>query len=556
MLFRSVTEDRPPEIFTVTPPGLANTVDETITIRGAAFRDPTVSMTCLDGGVETTVSGTVTTSSGTSIEAVVPSNDFNQAVCVVTVTNSDGPTASWAALSIRNPAENLFPWEAGTDMVEARRAPGAAAARTSSVERWVYAAGGDEGDASTARSSIERAPIGVYGDLGEWELLDGELPAPLTLMAATTIGEWVYLIGGDDGTGALASGWRAHVLDPEEVPRFADLSVTDGGLGAGTWTWRVAALYAATDVSNPGGESLAGDPIHATFPADTAGLGVTLTWDSVDDAVGYRVYRSPAAGDTTLEWVADTVDTSFFDDGLATDPSLTPLPAGALGEWIALPEMASARSSPCASWTADPEPDPVRVHLFVAGGLDESGEPLDSVERLDITIVTAGEHETDTWVDAGVTLTEARSQCGAWTVDSTRHSVVDEGEAWLYFGGGLTDTRAVGTVDAGRVEVGGVFSEWDEIDSMSPARAGFGVTSASDFLYGFGGQQGAPSTGGVSGELGEEPMPDVRNWNSLGVSLTEARYLAGSAQESAVVVQAGGETDSASATRSTDVTRW
>ncbi len=114
----------------------------------------------------------------------------------------------------------------------------------------------------------------------------------------------------------------------------------------------------------------------------------------------------------------------------------------------------------------------------------------------------------------------------------------------------------MGTVDAGQVGAGGALVGWGEIDSMSPARSGFAVASASDFLYGFGGSNGDPSQSGVSAELGIEPLPEVRNWNSLGTSLAVARRLAGSAQESAVIFVIGGETDTEGASRSTDVTNW
>jgi hypothetical protein len=141
-------------------------------------------------------------------------------------------------------------------------------------------------------------------------------------------------------------------------------------------------------------------------------------------------------------------------------------------------------------------------------------------------------------------------------VDAARHSVVDAETTWLYFGGGEGPSRTVGTVDAGLVGSGGVFDEWTEIDSMSPARAGYGAAAGSNFLYAFGGSQGAPSTSGVSAELGDDPMPEVHNWNNLGTSLAEARVYPGSAQESAVIFVFGGETDTAAASRSVDVTNW
>ena len=54
----------------------------------------------------------------------------------------------------------------------------------------------------------------------------------------------------------------------------------------------------------------------------------------------------------------------------------------------------------------------------------------------------------------------------------------------------------------------------------------------------------------------EGSLPDLANWNSLGTSMSEPRYLPGSAQESAVIFVIGGETTSASASTSTDYTNF
>jgi hypothetical protein len=552
-----VTDDPPPQVDSVSPASLSSTRDEPVTIHGRYFRDPTVAIECEEAGVVSTAAGVVTTSTYTSIDALLPSNGFTDAVCVVVVTNADGTTARWAAVSVRNPAANLFPWEAGTDMVEARRAPASVAGRTSSVSRWVYAIGGDDGASTGALASVERAPMGVYGDLGTWEVLPTTLPGARTLAGAAIVGDFVYVVGGDDGTGPTDGVWRAHILDPLQVPRLADLSIDDGGgLDGGDWVWQVAAIYDPGDASNPGGESLPSDPILVTLP-DEGGLAVTLTWAPLDGAVGYRVYRSPTAdtdGDT--EWVGDTVDPTFLDAGAVPDPTRTPLPEGSLGAWATEPSLITARAAPCLTVATDPLPDPEVVYLYVAGGEDPDGNALDSVEVLPITIVSDDQQDVDPWERADITLSTARWGCGAYTVDDALHTVVAPGETWVYFAGGDSGRRAVGDTDAGRVGVGGQIEDWQVVDAMSPARSGFGVASASDYLYAFGGQNGDPSEGGVSAELEAGTLPVLRNWNSLGISLAVPRYLPGSAQESSVIVLLGGESDTAAATRSTDVTHY
>ena len=58
------------------------------------------------------------------------------------------------------------------------------------MSRWVYAIGGDDGDPTGALRSIEVAPVGVYGDLGDWQVHPRELPEARTLAAYNTFDPW------------------------------------------------------------------------------------------------------------------------------------------------------------------------------------------------------------------------------------------------------------------------------------------------------------------------------------------------------------------------------
>ena len=557
-----VVADAPPTISSVTPPSLPKSSDQPVDIRGRDFRDPSVAITCQEGGVESTAAATVDSWTFSHIEATVPSTSFNQAVCVVEVTNDDGTSARFAAISITNPAQNLFPWQDGPALQVGRRAPGVAAGRVSSVSRYVYAIGGDQGEETSALDSIEAAAIGVYGDLGDWSLLARTLPEPWTLGAATTIGRFVYTVGGSDGAGAVATVRRALILDPLDVPQLIGVNVGSAGgegLVGGLWVYRVSALFDPTWSANPDGESAASEPLSLTLPSVEGGLAVTLSWSAFEGAAGYRIYRSPAAdsGSGTEARLADITDssTTFTDWGEATDASAAPAEDGALGAWAQVSALTQARLAPCVTWVADPAPDPEIVWLYAAGGEDASGSKLDSIEALDITIEAQDRHAEGSWSTISTQLSEARSHCGAWTVDSRTHSVVEDDESWVFFGGGETRNKTTGTAEGGLVLSGGAITDWGKVDSLSPARSGFGVASASDFLYAFGGQQGSPSASGVSAEL-DPPLPSLSNWNSLGTSMSEARHLPGSAQESAVIVIVGGETDSSPASTTTDWTNF
>ena len=556
-----VTFDAPPGITAISPGTLPNSTGQQVAIYGHDFRDPVVEADCLEAGVVRTVGAPVLDWNFATITASFPAEQFGQAVCLVRVTNVDGTVAEWSAVSITNPAQNLFPWQAGSDLVEARRGLAAAAGRTTSVQRWVYAIGGDDGTAAGAKTSIEVAPIDVYGALGPWVGLSRGLPAPRTLAGVAVIGRFIYLVGGNDAASPTATVVRAQILDPLDVPYLSSLSVVPGptGLGPGAWTYRVAATYDPTDLGNPGGESLPSDPIQVNLPDVADLLQPRLSWTPVDGAVGYRVYRTPKAGSSSsnTEFLGDVAGLSFTDVGGSTTPGLPPLEPGALGAWAPIADLSISRESPCLAVIPDPFPDPYVQYLYAAGGKDELGGVADSVEVLPITIVSDREQVAGTWSTSPIALSEPRYQCAGYGVDSSRHSVVPPGVSWVYFAGGLDDAdRSTGTVDAGRVVAGGGLTDWQTIDTFSPTRVGFAYASASDFLYLFGGQNGAPNQSGTSGQITVDSLPDVENWNSLGNALSEDRYLPGSAQESAVIFVIGGQTSTDAASRTVDFTNF
>jgi hypothetical protein len=552
----TVTTSAPPNITAVRPLSLSTSKDTILTISGQEFRDPEVWLECRDGS---TAAATVLSWSYSELAVEVASSRLGQTVCVLEVTNSDGTAARYASVSVTNPASNLFPWSAGPDLNIARRAPAVGAGRVDAVSRYLYALGGDGGAPESALDSIEQALVGVYGDLSDWTLLSATLPGPRTLAGLGVVGRYLYLVGGDDGKGALDEVWRAQILSRRDAPQMLTptMYLSSDGLTEGRWQYAVSALYDTTDEINPSGESLISERLTLQLPAlDGDRYQPRLSWTATSDAVGYRVYRSLSADSDTLGWIADVTDTELTDTALPPDAALPPLEEGELGEWVQLDAMTTPRSAACLTIAADPIPDPQRVYLYMAGGMDDSGAALDSIERLEITVTSERTQTAGSWSLSDVTLSEARYACGASTISADYHTVVDPGEDWVLFVGGVDDRgRAVGTVDAGRVQEDGDLSDWQETDSMSPARAGFGHASASDFLYVFGGQQFRPSAGGVSAGV-SSPMPEIDNWNSLGTSLSETRLLPGSAQESSVIFVIGGETDTAGATTSTDWTNY
>jgi hypothetical protein len=552
-----VTVDPPPRVDSLSPPSLSNSGTQAVTIRGANFRGSTVQYDCVDpsSGAATTATVTPATVTATSISANVPVSTLF-GICTVSVTNSDGTAITYSSLSITNSSQNLDSYTvSGAAMAVARRAPAAVAGRATQTARYLYAIGGDNGTSAGALKTVEASGVDKFGDLDGFFPIP-ELPGPRTLAGVARVGRFVYVVGGHDGTATIGTVLRAEVLDPLAAPRVDDLSAGYGdgtNLGAGTWAWRVAALFPANDTSNPSGESLASDPIVARLPDIPDTFEVTITWPAVPGATGYRVYRSPVADSPsgTEQWVGDVTIASFTDHGAAPLGTNEPLPKGALGMWATMPPLPGARRSPCVATGNDPA-NAALHYIYAAGGADASDAVHKEVYYLDVT--DAGSSQTvGTWKTATNLLTTGVLECGAWTVDSAFHTVVTGTDSWIYVGGGRTSatgTSTAGTMYAGHVLAGGNLGTWTvssgsgPLKDMSPTRAGFGVFSASNFLYMAGGQSAGPSSTAKSTAI--TGPPGLGNYNA-GYSLAVPRYLSGSAQESGVTFIVGGTTDSAAA---------
>lgn len=92
---------------------------------------------------------------------------------------------------------------------------------------------------------------------------------------------------------------------------------------------------------------------------------------------------------------------------------------------------------------------------------------------------------------------------------------------------------------------------------FTSSAAGYGVCAANGHLFQFGGQNGTPSAGAKSATL-VNPVPTLTNqsWNAEGLSMTEPRYLMGSAVQSAFIFLVGGQTANSPAGSSTELVIW
>ncbi|MFH0899917.1 MAG: hypothetical protein V2A73_04735, partial [Pseudomonadota bacterium] len=597
-----VVPNEVPVIAAVAPASVVATDGAQATVYGEFFAsDATASASCVSWSYDSILGKWVpayrpiTASATTFVDAETLNTSWDfaaagipvGAACVVRVTNvADNTWAELSALQLTGPSANPNAFRPSPSMLVGRRAAAAAAVRMNALERYLFAIGGDDGNVATPtrHSSVEAVKVDAYGNLEAWELQRSSLPAGRSFTAAAVIGRFVYLPGGnvDGGTSASASVLRAYLLDPFEAPEILDLDIAlreAGGLDAGIWYYRVAAVLDGSDPNNPGGEALASEPLVVELPSFTGfASSLTLFWTSVPHAAAYRIYRTPTPGMSSgaERLLAEMVATGaaieqFTDNGTLTIGVATPMPLGSLGTWHEVGPLGVARQG--AGVVAVPDPgDPTRAYLYVIGGLDAGGTTAQStIELATLTTAASNSQAISAFAPASASLPTGRWQLGAVWIDRTRATATPAGHAWFY---ALTGVDAAGSdvseITAFQIDTAaasdGTFND-GRINQVFPVTnsgmgGGYGYTVAANYIYFFGGG-GTPTKGGKSGKIcngaaGEASCtpnpPQVKNWNA-GISTLLGRDLHATAWESGFVFLIGGATDEPSlASTSTEMT--
>ncbi|MEK7705338.1 MAG: hypothetical protein AAB426_10295 [Myxococcota bacterium] len=597
-----VTADPPPTISMVTPGSVPNGV-QTIDIAGANFRAPAVSLEChIDGGTLSLLDATVDSSSDTLITADVDFGTMADAFCIVRVTDTDNDTfADFSALKVTNLAEKLFPFALGPDLNIARRALSGAAGRVSSAARYLYAIGGDDGIpvddgggtmlVSNIYNTVEASAVDIYGVPRPFAVLEQTLTTPRALAGAVTIGRFIYVIGGSaDGASSLATVERAYILSPDERPVVKNMALSIGatGPGAGVWYYKLAAVMDAVDAFNPGGETLPSEAVVVRLPnLHGYAVQVTLDWDKVDGAVGYRIYRSPVAGTAAgaEELLVELGDVDTFTDvGGVTDPAELPLRTGSLGVWH-IPEdgggnpLALDTARRGAGITFAMNPNGTDAHLYVVGGRTDLADAAEYASDYEMAVIhIAGDNSQTVLHNFAIgdeALAAGRWMLGAYWANPENASNVGTTH-YIYAGGGATGAAGtlVNDVDAATIDwaSGGVLLAWDPLTAGSNMvnHAGYGALVANNYLYAFGGKANAASdivsqalicAAGTTG-CGGNVAPILKNWTNASEHMVRARYLLGTALESAFFYMLGGASvdpatlDPIPATTTTEMTVW
>ena len=370
-------------------------------------------------------------------------------------------------------ATNFNPVEKGTassTLNTARGSEGVVVATEDFGNAFLYAVGGST-DGADALASVEVAPIGLFGDLGgsctgatcKFRVLD-RTPLPLAraglaLVARTVPNDTTYLfaIGGRSGTTAATEVRRAQVLRNADAPSVTSATATAGALTGGAYYYRVSAIRPASDVKNPGGETLASDTQPITLA--TAG-GATVNW-KCSTAQKYRIYRTananaPAGTEVLIAEQTATPSCSgveqFTDNGSTAPGTESPLPLGAIGKWAGagegVPQLGGARFDTAARIVGNT--------IYVVGGCSvgaasagagspvvcTAGNELADLERA--TFATGGDITPGAFTGAGTAvLANKRSRLALAVADASRVVDIPAGKTYLVAVGGRVNNADI-----------------------------------------------------------------------------------------------------------------
>jgi hypothetical protein len=337
-------------------------------------------------------------------------------------------------------------------------------------------------------------------------------------------------------------------------------------------------------------------------PGDPHKIELTLQWEPVDGAGGYRVYRSPTTvegpvGDLQLlkeiqcDAATDTCvcddnipctdgNPTLLDDGLSIeDDGKTPLPEGSLGAWHETSDMQTDREGHVTVAIQHPNQSgyPGVWYLYAFGGRDgeDPANTLDSYEWAQVTVNPDGSQTVGSWTTSGTTLESGKADLVAWVVDAddTPYVHIDpdnpNGEVYVFLGTGYNAAgNDVVEMESGRLDLTSTSGNLlvatgdgtldDEDPNSGISRAGSCSGDAAGWLNLFGGETspGGNPVGDDANELVHDAGPDTTpSWSAPGKgSLKVARSFCATAQESAFYFTAGGRTSGLAATASVEKT--
>ncbi len=516
-----------PSISGVSPSSLTTSqlgATDNVTITGCNFRDPLTISTIDSTGASVaqtegtlTCSGAATCPGGTNVctlTATIGAGLATGAYVVQVTDNDQGTSGEYSALVITNPSAKLATgFVTSSSLNVGRRSLVSTTGEINDASRFLYAIGGEDAT-GTALSSVEVAPLDLFGTTGTWFVQRNALNVARSGASVVQQGSYIYVLGGTSskgGTGgatpsgtALATIERAKILDLTDIPTLNDPTTSKvGTLAAGSWYYKVSVVKDASDPDNPSGEGLPSDEVVATL---TAAGSVSLSWtapSATAHIAHYRIYRSakPDGMSQSEVFLADTATAAtltYTDDGSVAPGAQTPLQRGSTGVWVTQTgTLNTARLDANATIAPDPTG---QLYAYVTGGY---GTCPGSATVGVMTCYEFAQLSSD-----GSTLGAFTNGTQAFVTPRARHGVgamtAANGitpwlgnAAFIFLSGGMGTTTPSTHIEYAVVNTGGQVGAWTEtgVTQFALTRDGSQLQVANGYLYAFlGGNPGAYSS--------------------------------------------------------------
>ena len=232
--------------------------------------------------------------------------------------------------------------------------------------RYAILAGG-RASATEVAQDVYVAHIWGDGRLGAWKATPFTLPAKRFHTGAVIAGGYVYVIGGNDGTGATSTVFRAKIARTGEVSAWTTLDSLPGARSHQAAFVHENAIYLVAGIAgNPAGDA---KPLGDVLRAEIGKDGALGEWKTVSQLDTPFATHAAVVHDGFLYVIGGVEDNARMSDrvlraALAKD--------GSIGAW-------ESTASPLPAARAHVHQVPVlRDHLFSIGG-SRSGKALDEV---------------------------------------------------------------------------------------------------------------------------------------------------------------------------------
>lgn len=497
-----------PTVLAVMPSRGDTQTETSVSIYGSDFRDP-VKIELIDA-TETVVHtiASETPVSATRIDTTLPTQSLPTGAYLVRVTNGDeGTFYTFAGFLVTNPSANLQVFAQDSPLTTGRRLLAGAVTSDDLGNRFIYAIGGDAGQAGAVLDTLELSQLSRFGVLGQWRVQRNRLQTPRVGASAVAFSifdlaapfvpkkTYVYVTGGlDDHGNVLGTVERAVTLASSQAPRITAIEgqTGAGSLALGTWYYKVAAVLDASNTDNPGGETLASDAAVVTLPAGAG--AVTLRWDAVTAdgkaAVGYRIYRTDEVdGRSQQEHRIAEVTEPPYTDGGEPPGMVEPLLPGDTGMFVTLSEeMLTPRWGHQAVVVRDETRR--RSVLILGGSSTKSLTGASLLASLEAAAVDEADGSIEAFGNAGMTaMGTARAFFAAAVETSDNVSTFAPSSSRLWVAGGLdgSGTPLDDLEDAGFDSSG--TGAWNSQSNRKTgqAAAGMMILIANDKLFTLGG---------------------------------------------------------------------